>query len=188
MKKTVITLILLNFSLIYAQNNTCDCVVKLLDYQLKVKANLKNKIPEGYYKLKPKGDNKYSYHIIVKDSSSFWVFKPYNNDTSKKEIVKVNKLAGVICINIPFNHIDSIPIYTEPNKDSPIIKYIYKDSRTLTYTDKMIGYELNDQWFSACKKDWVKITTASGKNDKNKYSATGWVNKQHYLTNVNKKK
>ena len=179
--KLLVLIAFTNIFQIFSQINKCDCIVKLNDYQLKIQQSMKVKIDDGYYKLRPKNEKKCSFNKLVKDSASFWFFIPISSDTALNKTIKVKKMANVILINIPFNNLDSIPIYSEPIKDAKIIKYLYKDKRTLTATDKTIGYELNDQYFSTCKNGWVKITGSSSKNTNDKYSATGWIKKEHYL-------
>lgn len=165
---------------ILSQTNKCDCVVKLIGNNLKLETVFKHNGYEDYFKMKPKGDNKVSYNKMIKDSASFWFILPYVNDTNSKKIVKVKKISSLLCVNISFNNLDSVPIYVEPTKDAKIIKYLHKEKKPLSSGEKSMGYELNDHWFSSCKKDWVKIINIDGNNG-NKYSATGWIKKEHYL-------
>lgn len=166
---------------IFSQINKCDCIVKLIEYNLEISEIVKNKeTKKEYSKLSSKKGSKFSYNKIIKDSMSYWYISPIVNDSVLNKIIIVKKNANLLVINIQFNNKDSIPIYIEPSKNAKILKYIHLDNRKLTATDKMIGYELNDQWFSTCKLDWIKITS-NQKNLKDKYSATGWISKENYL-------
>ncbi len=178
MKQFFLIIILVNSLTSFSQTNNCDCIEKLLSHLINEVGRLE------YYKLKPKIIEKYHYVKIIKDSASFWYFVTPEDGSGTTKAIKLIKAPNLIMVNVKFNNLDSIAVYEEPKNDSKIVKYLYSNKRALDAIDKRSGYEQNDHMFSSCKNGWVKINNPSGKNDKNKYFATGWIKKENYMINL----
>ncbi len=169
MKLVALYFIFLNVGL-FSQSYKCDCIIKLVDRDLKMKAWEKNKEVKDYLKL-PATNEKYTLYQIVKDSSIFWFIKTNSTEPSK-QIMRVKKVANLLNVTVQFNGSDSIPIYSEPKDGSKIVGYYNKSKDGLSAMEKENGYEITDCWFKGCKNGYVKI-------DAPKY--TGWIKKENYL-------
>jgi hypothetical protein len=178
MKRIFLIIILVNHLASFSQTNNCDCIEKLLSPYINSTGSL------DYNKLKPKIIGIHHYVKIIKDSANFWYFVTPENGSETTKVIKLKKAPHLIMVNIKFNNLDSIPVYEEPKNESKIVKYLYPQKWALHPFTKQQGGEQNDHLFSSCKNGWVKINNPSGKNDTNKYFATGWIKKEHFLTNL----
>lgn len=174
--KHFLLIVILAFSQIgFSQGNKCNCLVKLTEREFKLRTTLKSYGAEDYYKIKPKTGQKFSTHVVIKDSAGLWYIKPYIKEEAGAKIVTVKKSAQILCLVVQFNSLDSIPLYSEANKDSKILKYIRKAKYPTTTSDVINGFDANDHWFAGCGSDFVKINVGG--------SISGWIKKENYLQN-----
>ncbi len=173
MKKNFLILFLIIPAFTWAQKSDCDCIVKLYEPQLMVQLNVAKKIsgttiPDKYAPIQVKKGLKYAIHKVIKDSAQFWVMNPYFRDNAGKQIRFImDKLPSTFIVEVQFNKFDSVPLFTEANEKSKIVKYIHNK--------KMESG--NDYWLTRCSKDFVKITSFE-----KGMVFQGWIKKENYLS------
>jgi hypothetical protein len=162
MTKTLIILffILTNFS--FAQQQNCDCTVKVSKGELGLKlftngVTKELEVPKNYQPLLPKAGQTFAKHQVIKDTAALWFIKSGSDQT----ILKTKKLATTFLVTLQFKNSDSIPVFSEPDKKSKILTYVKSESK--------LAAGQNEYWFAGCKKDFVKIVLM------NYAMKTGWV-------------
>lgn len=178
MRYILFILLIANGRLAYTQSNSCNCLVKLIAYNLNEtwqSLPFDDRSGIAYHKLTDLTNNKPSVYVVNKDSLGFILVKATNKDSVTIKNFKLKKLREALTTNIVFNNLDSIAIYSEPKKSAKILTYIKKEKKALTKNEKSLGYELNDHWFSGCETGWVKIRVYD-RDKKKKTKVIGWVN------------
>lgn len=145
------------------EDDKCDCIVVfgyLNDPTFKVQ-----KEAEPFL---PKKGKKIAVHEVIKDSAAWWFIKPHVYDSlSNGSAIKVMKKNLHISSKIVFNGEDSIPLFSEPNKNSKIIEYLPKEG----IKSKTLGDFREHFWFMGCKNGYVKIMAKQ----------SGWIRKENYV-------
>jgi hypothetical protein len=180
MRYILFILLIANGRLAYTQSNSCNCIVKLIAYNLDEALQDVDYKDQRIFTYGNLPDNiksipKISSYYISKDSLNTLFISPIENGIRRNKIIVLKKLERAFTLNINFNNLDSIAIYSEPKKSAKILTYLKKEKKALTTNEKSLGYELNDHWFSGCKTGWVKIRVYD-RDKKKKTKVIGWVN------------
>ena len=172
MKHLALIVFALSINFAVAQNKNCDCVVRIEPIELEISLRnlglmVNSEIPKEYQQLLPLKKDIPAYHKIIKDSAAFWFIQPHPREPKDKSTtLKTKKLATTFLVTIQFNGKDSIPVYTEADEKSKIMRYIKRGKEKNNE---------NDHWFAGCKPGFVKIKFIELN------MPSGWINKEYYL-------
>jgi len=171
-KKILIFNLIICVNIGFSQSKICDCIVKIEPAKLYISLHelgllWNDEIPKEYQPLLPLKTGTTAYHKIIKDSAAFWFIQPHPREPkSKYSTVQSKKLPTTFLVRIQFNGKDSIPVYTEANEKSKIMRYIKRGKENT---------EDNDYWFVGCKPGFVKLKFIE------QTMPSGWISKENYL-------
>jgi hypothetical protein len=142
----------------FCQNTKCDCLVRYgFHYEGKREV-------EKYEKpFTPKKGQKFAFHVVTKDSAGSLYYIPHVYDSLIKPTIALKKQQQLpVMVEIIFNGLDSIPLYKDPNANSPILEYIKKENGKSDYD--------NHSWFLGCQNNFVRIMSKQN----------GWLKPENY--------
>lgn len=179
MKAFIFSFFFIFTKIIYGQQNTCNCVVRLTERDFKLQSNISKESIGGYEKLRITSKKGNEWYKVVKDTLAFWHVMPIIGDSVSFHKVEVKKIPQIFLLPINFGVHDSIPLLAEPKNNAKILRYVFK-KEFIKESDMN-----NHYWFSGCKNEFAKVLVYQ------EGEWRGWIERKFYYSNdlsITKKK